>query len=293
MGLDLTYGLLRREIGRYLGFHRTPANWSANETQDVDDILNSGLRQFYFPPRLPSEPYSHQWSFLIPHGTLSLVADTDVYAMPSDFASFYGDIYYQENDWAPRKIRLVNEAKILALRQSTWNDASEYYPRYAATVVKTSDETAAQVIELHIWPKPDSGSATGTSLLETEDGNVIQTEDGNNIDLSVAGDSGYTLAFRYIVRPTADTSDANVPLGGPEHAEAILSSCLSVAELRGDDHRGAKHERFLEALASAIDFDRRSCADEALGVNSDPSMSDGREYYYRTKRIIEHESYPS
>ena len=54
-GLGLNRGQLRREVGRYLGFDRNPASWNTDETQDVDDIIDAGLRQFDRAPLMTGE----------------------------------------------------------------------------------------------------------------------------------------------------------------------------------------------------------------------------------------------
>lgn len=260
VGLGITYGQLRREVGRYLGFDRDSANWTADEAQDVNDVLDSGLRQFYFPPRLDGDTLAHQWNFLQPQVTLTLVVDQDDYDMPAEFAGFVGDVHYVNESWAPTPLRLVNEAKILQLRSSELNDSSGYYPRYAALVAKSSDETAAQVYQLQIWPSPDAA---------------------------------YTLIYRYFIRPQTDKADANVPLGGPEHAEAIRSSVIAAAESHLDDERGAKYARFLDMLRAAVDFDMKANAPTNLGQNSDPSTyaTDGGGYI-RSPRITQYDKFP-
>jgi hypothetical protein len=54
--LSVTINSLRREVGTYLGFEdRSPANWTANQITDGDDVLARGLRMFYLPPTRETE----------------------------------------------------------------------------------------------------------------------------------------------------------------------------------------------------------------------------------------------
>src|SRR4030067_839350 len=71
VSLTVDYTTLRREIGRFLGYSRDSAEWDADQTTDVADILTSGLRRYLSPPPVSGERYSHEWSFLSPVATLT------------------------------------------------------------------------------------------------------------------------------------------------------------------------------------------------------------------------------
>ena len=259
-GLAITYGQLRREVGRFLGFDRDPTNWVADETQDVWDVIDSGLRQFYRPPRLPEHPIAHVWSFLEPHDTLVLVVDQEDYDLPADFAGLSGKLYYVDENWAPSCVQVINEGHMLQLRQNEWDNNNQYYPRYAAIVAKDPDETAIQRHQLQIWPKPDAA---------------------------------YTLEYKYHVRPQTEHTDANYPLGGSEHAEAVRASVMAAAEVHLDDERGDKWARFMDVLRSSIDFDQRSQSPSTLGQNTDRTDREGQDGYIRADRLTIYEKYPT
>ena len=48
--LSLSLTSLRKEVGWYWLGERTAGNWSSDETDQLDEIIQSGLRQFYNPP---------------------------------------------------------------------------------------------------------------------------------------------------------------------------------------------------------------------------------------------------
>jgi hypothetical protein len=77
--LQITFTELETEIGRYLGWHRTKGNWSANQVADNVVIQKRGLRQFYFPPRskdqIARNEQAHRWTFLRPRATLDIWDD--------------------------------------------------------------------------------------------------------------------------------------------------------------------------------------------------------------------------
>lgn len=258
MSLSVTRESLRRDVARYLGFDRESDNWSDSEAEDVDTVLSIGLRQFYRPPRLPGERQSHQWSFLRPLGTLTLTSGTGDYTLPEDFGDLDGDLFYVAQDFAPRRIRQVNEGRILELRQRDWYTTTSSYPQEAAIVPIQSDGTAEQLYRLMVWPLPD-------------------------------GD--YQITYRYYARQLDLSCDVSVPLGGREHAETIRASCLAAAESFLDDARGVKYEDFLTQLQASVDFDRRANSASTLGYNGD--SSDRREDpYVRVPRVIIYDKFP-
>jgi hypothetical protein len=74
--LSIDYNELSRELTFFLSFGEVP---DPNQTPPsdnrlfMDDIINAGVRQFYFPPPLP-DGTTHEWSFLKPHTTLTCIA---------------------------------------------------------------------------------------------------------------------------------------------------------------------------------------------------------------------------
>ena len=61
--LTLSYTDLIEMVGRYLGYGGSSSNWSTDQTNRVDDLIQTGIRQFYYPP----PPFAgHRWTFLHP-----------------------------------------------------------------------------------------------------------------------------------------------------------------------------------------------------------------------------------
>jgi hypothetical protein len=76
--LAITYDDLRAAIGNYLAIGMDTTAWNTEETAQVEMIIKSALRQFYFPPPVQEngmlkEP-PHDWSFLKPVVTLDTIA---------------------------------------------------------------------------------------------------------------------------------------------------------------------------------------------------------------------------
>ena len=65
--LSLAYGDLQRIVGRHASLDSTPGNWTAVDSQRVDDVIEAALRRFYGE--------NPQWSFL--WVTTSLTTETE------------------------------------------------------------------------------------------------------------------------------------------------------------------------------------------------------------------------
>jgi len=71
--LSITYTELKQAVAHYLGFGLTVAAWSTDQLIKINMAIKSGLRQFYFPPKLFEDQQSHKWSFLTPVTTLETI----------------------------------------------------------------------------------------------------------------------------------------------------------------------------------------------------------------------------
>lgn len=70
-----------------------------------------------------------------------------------------------------------------------------------------------------------------------------------------------SLTLRYAITPEQITDDSPFPLGGRQHAETILASCLAIAEEREGPIRGMPagmyYTKFMQKLAASIHLDKQ------------------------------------
>lgn len=75
---ESTYSLgwveFQAEVGFYLGYGRTEANWSAVQLAEIEIIVKAGIRRVYFPPAVQGVEAGYEWSWLRPSTTLRLGA---------------------------------------------------------------------------------------------------------------------------------------------------------------------------------------------------------------------------
>lgn len=231
--LSLSRVELLRLLARQIGWDTDSSNRSAQQNQDLDDILAGALRRFYFAASLPNQP-PHQWSFLRPTTTLTTVADDYDYDLPDDYGALDGPLTYAAETEYPH-IRITDELHIRQMRQT---HVSSGEPRFAAVRPKASDGTTGQRFEMLLWPTPDEA---------------------------------YVLSYRYMIAGSAITSDAPYPLGGSVHAETIKAACRAAAEMHLEDVHGQYWNDYMMMLRASIENDRRYHAPDTLGYNADHS----------------------
>jgi len=93
--IAITLDQWRGEIGRYFGFGRSYSAMTATQQDDVDAVIDRGMRQFYAPPIL-QDGTAHIWSFMRPTMSIAVHAPyttgnlTDVDSTPNATATFSG-----------------------------------------------------------------------------------------------------------------------------------------------------------------------------------------------------------
>ncbi len=229
----MMYSDFRTETADFLGWTRSSGDWSSDESDRLDAILNAAHLQFVYPPIAPGETVAHQWSFLRPTATFDTVASTYLYNMPSAFGAIVGDLVYDEDEDVHRIIEQTTPGMID--RERAVNDY-EGRPYRFALRPKSVSQTTEQVWELMLYPTPDAA---------------------------------YGIVYHYDAKVVALSAANPYPLGGQAHSETIFQSCRDIAATRyNDDPAGREHQLFLERLKASIESDRR-LSPKTLGMNND------------------------
>ena len=254
MAYGMTYGELKRAVGRHLGFSRDPDDWGANELLDVEDAIKAGLGQFWRPPRVPGEIAAHQWSFLRPWLYLQLTVNEWDYDLPSDFGYLEGHIYFHQNDDLSSAIQVINEAHMMQMRQRDLEDYASTEPRFACISPKKYDGISDGSYTLQVYPRPDEA---------------------------------YTLAMKYQARQPDLNADTDIPLGGQAHAQTIRASCIAASdEMYNDTAGGETWALYIEQLRASMDYDRRAMSPMNMGYNGDGSDRGGGSYRDECRRSV-------
>lgn len=226
---------------------------STQQITRLADIVSSGIRQFYYPPKLPSQMQPHSWSFLHPVATLDLPSGVDSIPLPDDFGGFEGLLTVQNSTTSAvvGPVKFTNEGRI---RQC-----------YAATP-----------------------NASGPPLMASErhlKGTTAVASNRSDLFLFPITDQAYTAEAQYYINP--DMLDGNHPYvyGGPEHAETILESILAIAEQRLDNAMTVHTMKYMQRLEASIGMDMKH-SPLSIGYNRDRSDYARRRMLARTHSWI-------
>jgi hypothetical protein len=229
--LSLTYNELRAEVGTFLGYGSDVTLWAQDDSLSaaanaqrqkkrelVESCVRSGLRRFY-------SPGNYEWSFLRPTTQINIPSGSVDVRLPLNFGGLDGPMYYHgDESRAGAGITIVGEGEIRKKRQ----DAPDTTGTPQIACIRPTLATApthGQRWDLCVWPTPDAE---------------------------------YTVVYRYFVLADALSEEQPYPLGGQEHAETILTSCLAVAEERRDNVQGGPQmQAFATMLANSMAADRK------------------------------------
>lgn len=246
--LSIQFSELQARVGSFMGWGRGAAYNDPAFTNDqqfqIDGIVGSGLRNFYYPSSVDGQPSSYDWSFLHPTATALLPVAAQTVTLPDDFGGFEDKINLLTTTATaqPWDIQWRNEGLIRQMYAETPQMSGP--PMYACqTPLKGTTGTQGQRWILLIFP---------------------------------AADQIYTLQFQYWINPDYLSGAFPFAYGGTQHSETILESCLAVAEVRLDDAMSVHTAKFKERLQASISVDRRN-KPQKIGYNRDrsdqPSMT--------------------
>ena len=221
--LAVDYTQLVAAVADFLGYD--PANLTEDQTAKVNGYIRSGLRQFYYPPKMEGIDENFEWSFLRMDGSVQTAANVGSYLMADGFGRVAGTLYFGGDDIQKRPIPIASVADVLNAQRR----GERGIPRLAA--VRFADSTYGehgQRMELLLAPVPDR--------------EYVLTFD-------CEADTGML-----------DATSRPYPLGGARFSELVVESCLAIAEQRANDETGQHTEKFKELLISNIARDRKSSA---------------------------------
>ena len=144
---SLNYAIIRREIGRELGWPRDPASWSSDQIQDAADMIASGTRVAYYPA-------DYEWRFLKINFSFSTADNQREYPLPADCAALVGTLTYEEDDGNSCDVRLVSEVAIRQRYQVNTLSATGF-PIEAAIRFERPTAVSSSRTNLVVWPEPD------------------------------------------------------------------------------------------------------------------------------------------
>jgi len=223
--LSLTYSDVQYEVGKFLGWDRTAASWTATQNTDFTYVLKRGLRLFYFPPSQEQDKPYHEWSFLRKYANVTLVDGNSSYTLADDCGGTVLDFSatYAAGSGRPR-LRSIPESELRALQ--SYSNQTKKWPLYYA-VRNQAIANTGQRYEMLVYPTPGATQVNAT------------------------------ISYSYVYVPNVMATDAVYPDGGGMYSEVLLSAILAAAEASIDDDPMGKHmERFGLLITAAVRDDK-------------------------------------
>lgn len=224
--MTLGYSDLYDQVSYFLGLTSQGTSPTSNDLTKCKDIVHRGIRQFLYPVNMQTGQ-AHEWEFLKQNFSFKTIANQWKYALPVDFSDMGQDskLYYDTQDANP-PLEKRDAEQILSMR--TGNDISGY-PEYFAITPSRYDLEIGTVYEMWLWPKPDQS---------------------------------YVLRGFYRADPVKLSATTDLVIGGIRAIEAILESCLAVAEHQEDDMATSHHSaKAAELIQKLIKFDKVTTTD--------------------------------
>ena len=226
--LTLAYSDVWQKVGEYIGWVASGTAPTGQKLTDCKAIVARGLRQFLYPINAETgQP--HEWSFLKQYWTFTTTEGHYKYDLPLDYSDLLSNLMFEsEEGLAP--LRRVSATQIKTMK--AFDELSSWPEVYAITPSKYNLDTGGSY-ELWIYPTP--GQA-------------------------------YTLAAFYRIDPLQPSSDTDIFVGGVSATEAILESCLAVAESSIEDMTTTHHTALAEKLIQTlIKFDSGRTETDHIG----------------------------
>jgi len=235
--LDLTYLDLYTKVSEFLGMAAIGS--VPTGTADlalVKDIVHRGYRQYLYPiNRAKGKP--HFWSFLKQYSTINTVANQWKYALPQDFNRILSHPQFGAS--TGRYQLKKRDAEYITERRV--DSDSSGGPEFYAISPTSYEATVGTFYEMWLYPKPSQA---------------------------------YLLQFFYLKNPLEAENTTDVLAGGVQAAEAILESCLAIAEQQQDDTAGL-HTQKAEALVQDLILADTGDISESIGVLTVPGREEG------------------
>jgi len=218
--LAVSYTDLKKSVATFLGYD--PDALTTKQGNEVDDYIQAGVRQFYYPPMTEGSDPAFEWDFLRQEGTLVTTSGVADYRLPDGTNRIFGQLQVQ-GEVTP-SIPLISYGDLMAMRSRPVTGI----PHCAAFAAESVFGEKGQMRKLLLYPTPEKAMT---------------------IKFRCDADSGKLNAT---TRP--------FPLGGAMFSELITESCLAIAEQRANDESGIHTAKFAQLLASMIQRDRRTSA---------------------------------
>ena len=308
--LSLSHTDYSLAVAHFLGFGLTAGNWTPDQLTIIDLAIQSGLRQFYYPPKIDDgEP--HQWTFLRPVGSLTTIdtfsTGTVAIANGATTMTITGGVW---PTWVVTHGTLIINEIEYPVASRTDDDDIELVSAWTLDTI-TEEELALE--HNGNYDMDDNfggiqGTLTYSPANNRADIRIVGENDIRTMrsattsraapqfvafrptqPTGVAGqrweaqfypipDDAYPLEFRFTAYLFKLDATNKFPYGGMVHSETIKQSMIAAAAATEDDAfdpTEPEYKKFITLLTASIGEDSKATTKRYFGQNLD--RSDGHE----------------
>lgn len=214
----------------------------------VKNIVHRGYRQFLNPVDGKTSK-GYVWSFLHKEAMLNTAEGIEEYELPADFGYLWYGPKYDSDVYYPNP----QSTSIETIRVWLSIDTSNNYPQLYAIVSDVYNPLVGQRYKIVFYPPPNSN---------------------------------YLLRYGYIIEPPKLSNDTDIFVGGMRVSEAILESCLAVAEQQEDDTVGLHTQLSTKLINDLIRADVKHAPDFLGTMNLNKLELPINYHYYPTPTSV-------
>ena len=226
--LTLTYENLYIRVSNYLALTAPGVAPTSTDLTTCQDIVHRAIRQFLYPI---DERYGtpHRWSFIEKFLSIQMASSQWKYNLPVDFSDMVENPTFSGNTVLP-PLEKVSPQTISEFRNRA---AVSGWPEYYAIAPSVYDPTTGTSYELWVYPTPG-----GT----------------------------YWLQSFYCIDPVKLSATTDMAIGPISVAEALLETCMAIAETQEEDSTSTTHQQESRRLIqTAIRFDSGKTKSGTIG----------------------------
>lgn len=280
--LSVGFPELKQEVGIYLGLGGS--GWASAVETRIEALVQSGVRQVYYPPAIADDTLGHEWSWLRPNTTISIsapyatgtvtVAAGVVTLVDGVFPSWTAGSQFNTNTGTYTVDTRDGDTQATLTDLTAAADAGSSYSvvrlaydlpddfnRLVGMLHFPTNEyrdsiqlvSVSRILQLRASYTYDSTPRWAATRYKAS---TRQTGQRQEIMFYPNPEQAWTLQYEYEAYSGILSDSYPYTLGGMHLAELFIESCLAVAELRVNRENDIHNEQFRRLLIDAVSRDK-------------------------------------
>ncbi len=286
--LSIGYPDLIGEVGRFLGYdYKAYASYDSNQQSILNSVVQSGIRNVYYPKAVVPDLVGYEWSWLRPSSTITIEApyDTGTIVIVNGVVTLTTGTFPSWTAGATLSVDGTDyvvdtrdgDSQVTLTDLTVDVDAGTSYTLTHSYIYDLPDDFGRLISDI-FYPEVEYRKPiriVSTSIInELRSANLLKTGypecaavryksstgasgQRQEIIFYPTPNDGWEMTYEYEAYSGVLSTTYPYPLGGMQLAELYIESCLAVAELRVHDEIGIHNQTFQQLLIDAIKRDMK------------------------------------